>query len=261
MIDWIGRSFLGRTLASFGGYAAFIGRYFATAVRPPYELRQILRHIDELGTYSTPLVLVTNFLIGAILALQARPTMEDFGAAGFLPALITRSLTIELAPVITALIVAGRVSSGIGAELGSMRVTEQIDAMECSGVDPFNYLVTTRVTAMIILMPILTLMADFVGIFGSWVAEAIAVGATMELYYQKVQQFLYTWDVLPGVLKTALFGIAIGIIGSYKGFNTAAGTQGVGRATTSAVVLSSLWILILDLLVVQLVIKMRPDYL
>lgn len=251
---------IGRSLTSFGGYTSFLLRYFATVFRPPYEWKQVVRHIDELGTYSAPLVIITNFLIGAILALQARPTMEDFGAAGFLPALVTRSLTIELCPVITALIVAGRVSSGIGAELGSMRVTEQIEAMECSGVDPFNYLVTTRITAMVILMPILTIIADFVGIYGSYVAEWIATGATLELYYQKVQEYLLFWDVVPGIAKTALFGFIIALIGAYKGFNTESGTQGVGRATTSAVVLASLWILIIDLLVVRLLITFRPDF-
>ncbi len=248
-----------RMIVSFGGYASFVARYFATVLRPPYEWKQVIRHIDELGTYSTPLVMITNFLIGAILALQARPTMEDFGAAGFIPALVTRSLTIELAPVITALIVAGRVASGIGAEIGSMRVTEQIDAMECSGVDPFNYLVTTRITAMVILLPILTTIADFVGIFGSYVAEFIATGATLELYYQKVQEYLLFWDVFPGIFKTSFFGFAIALIGAYKGFNTESGTQGVGRATTSAVVLSSLWILVIDLLIVKLLITFRPD--
>ncbi|MGE3801321.1 MAG: MlaE family ABC transporter permease [Candidatus Kapaibacterium sp.] len=248
-----------KAVISSGDYARFIGKYFKTVFKPPYEWKQVLRHVDELGTYSTPLVLITNFLIGAILALQARPTMEDFGAAGFLPALVTRSLTIELSPVITALIVAGRVSSGIGAELGSMRVTEQIDAMECSGVDPYNYLVTTRITAMVILMPILTIMADFIGIFGSFVAEFIATGATLQLYYQKVQEYLLFWDVIPGIMKTALFGFAIALIGAYKGFNTESGTQGVGRATTSAVVLASLWILVIDLLVVKLLVTFRPD--
>ena len=252
-------NFFSRAIVSFGGYASFVLRYFATVFRPPYEWKQVVRHIDELGTFSTPLVMITNFLIGAILALQARPTMEDFGAAGFLPALVTRSLTIELAPVITALIVAGRVASGIGAEIGSMRVTEQIDAMECSGVDPFNYLVTTRVTAMVILLPILTTIADFVGIFGSYVAEFVATGATLELYYQKVQEYLFFWDVVPGILKTAFFGFAIGLIGAYKGFHTDSGTQGVGRATTSAVVLSSLWILVIDLFIVKLLITFRPD--
>lgn len=250
--------FLLSSIQQFGGYTSYLFRYFATVFRPPYELKQVLRHIDELGTYSTPLVMITNFLIGAILALQARPTMEDFGAAGFLPALVTRSLTIELCPVITGLIVAGRVSSGIGAELGSMRVTEQIEAMETSGVDPFKYLVTTRITAMIILMPILTIIADFVGIFGSYVAEFIATGATMKLYYQKVAEYLFFWDVFPGVMKTAFFGLAIALIGSYKGFNTEFGTQGVGKATTSAVVLSSLWILVIDLLIVKLVITLVP---
>ena len=253
------RGFLSGMIISFGSYSRFIGKFFRTAFKPPYEWKQVVRHIDELGTYSTPLVLITNFLIGAILALQARPTMEDFGAAGFLPALVTRSLTIELSPVITALIVAGRVSSGIGAELGSMRVTEQIEAMECSGVDPYNYLVTTRIIAMIILMPILTIMADFVGIFGSFIAEFIATGATMKLYYQKVQDYLFFWDVVPGILKTSFFGFAIALIGAYKGFNTESGTQGVGRATTSAVVLASLWILIVDLLVVKLLVTFRPD--
>lgn len=248
-----------RVIISFGGYASFIMRYFATLLRPPYEWKQVIRHVDELGTFSTPLVMITNFLIGAILALQARPTMEDFGAAGFLPALVTRSLVIELVPVITALIVAGRVASGIAAEIGSMRVTEQIDAMKCSGVDPYNYLVTTRITAMVILLPILTTIADFVGIFGSYVAELVATGASIELYYQKVQEYLYFWDVVPGILKTAFFGFAIALIGSYKGFHTESGTQGVGRATTSAVVLASLWILVIDVFIVKLLITFRPD--
>lgn len=255
-----GESSLSRNLiVEFGRYAQFAGRFFTTVFRPPYEWRQVFRHVDELGTYSVPLVLVTNFLIGAILALQARPTMEQFGAAGFLPALLTRSLVIELCPVITALIVAGRVASGIGAELGSMKVTEQIEAMECSGVDPYNYLVTTRIVALLILMPILTMLADFIGIFGGYIAERIETGATMELFYQSVQEFLYFWDVVPGILKTMFFGFTIALIGAYKGFNATSGTEGVGRATTSAVVVASLWILIIDLILVKLVVTYRPD--
>lgn len=248
-----------RKLIELGNYIQFAGKFFTTVLKPPYEWRQVFRHIDELGTYSAPLVIITNFLIGAILALQARPTMEQFGAAGFLPALLTRSLVIELCPVITALIVAGRVASGIGAELGSMKVTEQIEAMECSGVDPYNYLVTTRINALLILMPVLTLVADFVGIFGGYIAERLETGATMELFYQGVQEYLYFWDVVPGVLKTMFFGYAIAVIGAYKGFNATSGTQGVGKATTSAVVLSSLWILIIDLILVKLVVTYRPD--
>lgn len=248
-----------RKLAEFGQYAQFIGHYFRTVFKPPYEWRQVMRHIDELGTYSIPLVIVTNFLIGAILALQSRPTMEQFGAGGFVPALLTRSLVIELSPVITALIVAGRVASGIGAELGSMKVTEQIEAMECSGVDPYNFLVTTRVNALLILMPLLTMIADFVGIFGGYFAERLETGATLTYFYQQVIEYLYFWDVVPGILKTMFFGFAIALIGSYKGFNATSGTQGVGRATTSAVVLASLWILVIDLILVKLVITYRPD--
>lgn len=248
-----------RQLVEFGRYAQFIGQYFRTVFKPPYEWRQVLRHIDELGTYSIPLVIVTNFLIGAILALQSRPTMEQFGAGGLVPALLTRSLVIELSPVITALIVAGRVASGIGAELGSMKVTEQIEAMECSGVDPYNYLVTTRINALIILMPLLTMIADFVGIFGGYFAESIESGATLTYFYQQVVEYLYFWDVVPGILKTMFFGFAIAVIGSYKGFHATSGTQGVGRATTSAVVLASLWILVVDLILVKLVITYRPD--
>lgn len=246
-------------LLKFGHYGQFIVRYFKTVARPPYEWKQVLRHIDELGTYSIPLVLITNFLIGAILTLQARPTMEQFGAVGFLPALVTRSLLIELCPVITALIVAGRVASGIGAELGSMKVTEQIEAMECSGVDPFNYLVTTRVNALLILMPALTLLADFIGIYGAYIAEWLESGATMELFYQQVSDYLYFWDVVPGFMKTSFFGFAIAMIGAYKGFNATSGTEGVGKATTSAVVIASLWILIIDIVIVKLVITYRPD--
>ncbi len=169
------------------------------------------------------------------------------------------SMIIELSPVITALIVAGRVASGIGAELGSMKVTEQIEAMECSGVDPYNYLVTTRINALIILMPLLTMIADFVGIFGGFFAESVTSGSTLVYFYQQVVEYLYFWDVVPGILKTAFFGFAIALIGSYKGFHATSGTQGVGKATTSAVVLASLWILVVDLILVKLVITYRPD--
>lgn len=254
-----GGGLIRRKLTELGNYTQFAGKFFTTVLKPPYEWRQVLRHIDELGTYSAPLVIITNFLIGAILSLQARPTMEQFGAAGFLPALLTRSLVMELCPVITALIVAGRVASGIGAELGSMKVTEQIEAMECSGVDPYNFLVTTRINALLILMPTLTLLADFVGIFGGYMAEWIETGSSMTLFYQGVMEYLYFWDVVPGVLKTTFFGFAIALIGSYKGFNATSGTEGVGKATTSAVVLSSLWILIIDLILVKLVFTYRPD--
>ncbi len=253
------RGALGHAVSELGGYVYFIGRFFRTVLLPPYEFRQTIRHIDDLGALSLPLVTITNFIMGLILAFQSRPTMEKFGATAFLPALVTRSIVRELGPVITALIVAGRVASGISAELGSMKVTEQIEAMECSGVDPYRYLVTPRILALIFLMPMLTLYADFVGILGSYVAEWLSTGSTFRYYYGQVVEALFFGDVVPGVLKTAAFGFAIAVIGCYKGFHAGGGTEGVGRATTSAVVLASLWIILIDMILVKIAITYIPE--
>lgn len=244
---------------AFGSYTEFILRFLRTAFSPPYELRQIVRHIDDFGAMSLPLIAVVNFIMGLILAMQSRPTMQKFGAAAFIPAMVTISIVRELGPVITALLIAGRVASGIGAELGSMKVTEQIDAMECSGVDPYNYLVTTRVIALALLMPLITLYAEFIGIFGSYVAEFLATGVTIRYYYGQVIESLAFIDVVPSLLKTIAFGFAIAIIGAHKGFHTEAGTEGVGRATTSAVVLSSLWIILIDMVLVKITITYLPN--
>jgi phospholipid/cholesterol/gamma-HCH transport system permease protein len=250
--------YLKTLILAFGSYMGFVGRFFRTVLRPPYEFGQVVRHVDDLGALSLPLISTANFIMGMILALQSRPVMEKFGAAAFIPAMVTTSITRELGPVITALLVAGRVGSGIGAELGSMKVTEQIDAMETSGVDPYKYLVSTRVLALMILMPLLTLYAEFVGIFGSYIAEFISTGASLRYYYGQVVDSLYFNDVIPGLLKTIAFGFAIAIIGSYKGFTTSSGTEGVGRATTSAVVLSSLWIILIDMVLVKITVTYFP---
>jgi phospholipid/cholesterol/gamma-HCH transport system permease protein len=237
-----------------GSYMYFIGRFFKTVLKPPYEFRQVVRHIDDLGAMSLPLISFINFIMGLILTMQSRPTMQKFGATAFIPAMVTASITRELGPVITALIVAGRVGSGISAELSSMKVTEQIDALETSGVDPYNYLVTTRVIALVILMPVLTVYAEFVGILGSYIAEWFAVRVTLRYFYGQVIDSLYFSDFMPGILKTITFGFAIAIIGCYKGFHAGAGTEGVGRATTSAVVSSSLWILLIDMVLVRITV-------
>ncbi len=241
---------------NFGGYTIFLGRFFKTVFLPPYEFGQVIRHIDQLGAMSLPLIAVINFIMGLILAMQSRPTMEEFGAQAFIPALVTISLLREIAPVITALIVAGRVGSSIGAEIGSMKVTEQIEALEAMGVDAYNYLVTTRVIAMMILMPALTLFADFVGIVGSYVAEFLTTGVTVHYYYNQVLAALWFLDLVPGVAKTIPFGFAIAIIGCYKGFTATSGTEGVGRATSSAVVLASLWIILIDMVIVRLTLPL-----
>lgn len=227
-------------------------RFFRYVLVPPYEWGQVRKHLDDLGAKSIPLLTIVGLIMGLILALQTRPTLDRFGAGGFLPAMLALTIVRELGPVITALIVAGRVSSGIGAEVGSMKVTEQIDALEVSGVDPFNYLVVTRVVACSLIMPLLTAYVDFLGIFGGYLAEWISYSSSMQLYFTEVLQSLEFNDIIPGVGKTIAFGYIIGIIGAYQGFNTTRGTEGVGNAATTAVVLASLNIIFLDMIIIQL---------
>ncbi len=219
---------------------------------PPYEWTQVRKHMDELGAKSMPLLTSVGFIMGLILALQSRPVLDRFGAGSFLPSMIAITVVRELGPVIAALIVAGRVSSGIGAELGSMKVTEQIDALEVSAVDPFNYLVVTRVLACIIMMPLLTAYVDFLSILGGYFAELLAGNSTFQLYFTEVILGLRLTDIIPGVGKTAVFGYIIGIIGAFQGYNTNRGTEGVGKAATTAVVLASLNIIFVDMVIVQL---------
>ncbi len=234
------------------GITTFGLRFFRYVFVPPYEWGQVRKHLDELGSKSLPLLTIVGVIMGLILALQSRPTLDRFGAGGFLPAMLALTIVRELGPVITALIVAGRVSSGIGAEVGSMKVTEQIDALEVSAVDPFNYLVVTRVLACSIILPLLTAYVDFLAIFGGYISEWISSNSSMQLYFNEVVQSLRFYDVLPGIGKTIAFGYIIGVIGSYQGFNAARGTEGVGRAATSAVVLASLNIIFLDMVIIQL---------
>ncbi len=234
------------------GITMFGLKFFRYVFVPPYEFGQVRKHLDELGAKSIPLLTVVGVIMGLILALQSRPTLDRFGAGGFLPAMIALTIVRELGPVITALIVAGRVSSGIGAEVGSMKVTEQIDALEVSAVDPFNYLVVTRVLACSLILPLLTAYVDFLAIFGGYVAEWISYNSSLQLYFTEVVESLRFYDVLPGIGKTIAFGYIIGVIGAYQGFNANRGTEGVGRAATSAVVLSSLNIIFLDMIIIQL---------
>jgi phospholipid/cholesterol/gamma-HCH transport system permease protein len=239
-------------LESLYGLTMFGLRYVRYAVRPPFELSQVRKHLDELGAKSMPLLTAVGLIMGIILALQSRPVLDRFGAGYFLPSMIAITMVREMGPVITALIVAGRVSSGIGAELGSMKVTEQIDALEVSAIDPFNYLVVTRVTACIIMMPLLTSYVDFLAIFGGYLAEFVEGNSSLQLYFSEVVTGLRFTDILPGVGKTAVFGFIIGIVGAYQGYTTNRGTEGVGKAATTAVVLASLNIIFVDMVIVQL---------
>lgn len=190
--------------------------------------------------------------MGLVLTIQSRPTMSKFGAESWLPSMVSLSLIREIAPVVTALICAGKIASGIGAELGSMKVTEQIDAMEVSAINPYKYLVVSRILATTIMVPILVIFADFVGIYGGYVGFNIHGSMNLFRYFSDVVEHLEFLDVMPAVIKTFFFGFVIGLIGCYKGFNAASGTASVGIAANEAVVAASLSIFIIDMLAVQI---------
>ena len=247
-----------RFLEQTGSLTVFALRFVPNVFIPPYELGEVRRHLDDLGSKSIPLAAITGFIVGLIIAMQTRPTLFRFGADSFLPAMVAISFVRELGPVITALIVAGRVSSGIGAELGSMRVTEQIDAIEVSGIDPYKFLVVTRVLACVLLQPLLTAIVNAIGLFGSYVAIALESSTSWPLYWDSVVQSLTFADLIPGLAKTAIFGFIIGIVGCHQGFNAKGGTVGVGRASTTAVVLSSMLIIFTDMILVKLTVWIWP---
>ncbi|MBZ0201316.1 MAG: ABC transporter permease [Ignavibacteriaceae bacterium] len=229
-------------------------RFFKGVFVPPYEFGEIKKHMNDLGIKTMPIVSVMGVIIGLVLSMQTLPVLRRFGAESFLPAMVSLSVIRELGPVLTALIFAGRVSSGIGAELGSMRVTEQIDAMEVSAINPFKYLVVTRILACTLILPILTLYVNFLALTGAYFATALSQGMNLQLYVQSVVKALEFTDLIPGIAKTFFFGYIVGLVGSYKGFTTKNGTVGVGQASTSAVVLSSLLILLSDMVLVKITV-------
>ncbi len=230
----------------------FTLRFFKEAVKPPYEFNEVMKQSFLIGYKSLPLVAITGFIIGLVLTIQSRPTLAKFGSESLLPAMVAVSIIREIGPVITALIFAGKVGSGIGAELASMNVTEQIDAMKVSDTNPFKYLVVTRVVSATLMLPILVILADGVGLLGSFVGVNIKGTVSSYLFFSQIFQSLEFQDLLPAIVKTFFFGFAIGLIGSYKGYNSNKGTEGVGLAANSAVVLSSLMVFIIDMIAVQI---------
>ena len=244
--------------ATITGLTLFSFEFIKQVFIPPYEINETKKHMDELGVKTFPIVSITGFIIGFVLAMQSQPVLQRFGATDFLPATVALSVVRELGPVITALIFAGRVSSGIGAELGSMRVTEQIDAMEVSAIDPFRYLVVTRVIATTMILPILTIYVIFLAIIGGYVALILTESMSFTYYQNSVVSAIEFADLIPGVGKTFAFGFIVGIVGAYKGFTATGGTEGVGRASTTSVVISSLLILLVDMVLVKISIWLWP---
>ena len=230
----------------------FTIHFFKEVFKPPYEFNELLKQSFLIGYKSLPLVSVTAFIMGLVMTIQSRPTMVKFGAESWLPAMVAISTIREIGPVITALICAGRVGSGIGAELATMKVTEQIDAMMVSGINPFKYVVVTRIFAATLMIPLLAIFADVASLFGSFLANNLKGDVSFQLYFLQVFQGLTFTDVIPAVIKTFFFGFAIGLVGCYQGYNADEGTQGVGKAANSAVVMSSFVIFIIDMIAVQI---------
>ena len=229
-----------------GRYFLLLGRLFAWTPRPPYDFRELLRQMVRVGFDSIPVVLLTAMFTGMVMALETFTTLRRFSAENYVGSLVALSMVRELSSVLSGLIVAGRVGSAMGAELGTMRVTEQIDALEVMATDPVHYLVVPRVWAATIMMPFLVIMADGVGIFGGYLVSVVLMGANPVSYMSNTYQFMDVPDVTAGLIKAAVFGFLFASIGCQQGFDTTGGAEGVGRATTSAVVLGSIAIIIAD---------------
>jgi len=230
----------------------FMARATKETFSRDFEFKEFWRQCFQIGNKSLPLVSITGIIMGVVLTIQSRPVLVDFGAVTLLPGMVAISIIREMGPVITALICAGKIGSGMGAELGSMKVSEQIDAMEVSSTNPMRYLVVTRVLAATLMIPLLILYADAVGIFGSWAGANIKGDVSFVLFFNQAFGPVEFIDFLPAVVKSFFFGGVIGFVGCYKGYTAGRGTESVGAAANSAVVLSSLLVIIVDMIAVQI---------
>ena len=235
-----------------GDVSRFAFRFFREVFRPPMELKEVFRQCYEVGYRSIPLVAATAVIMGLVLTIQSRPTLVEFGAESWLPSMVAISIIREIGPVITALICAGKIGSGIGAELGSMRVTEQIDAMEVSGINPFKFLVVTRVMATTLMLPLLVILADAIALHGAFIGVNLKGTVSYTLFFSQIFERLSFGDIIPSVTKSFFFGYVIGLIGCYMGYHSKKGTKGVGRSANSAVVIASLLVFVIDLIAVQI---------
>jgi len=250
-----GHQFLEET----GNLARFAGRFFARFWRRPFEGRELITQMDDVGTKSLPLVGVTGLSIGIVLAMQSRGTLARFGAEAVLPNMLALSVVKEIGPVITSLVLAGRLGAGFAAELGSMKVTEQIDAMEAAALKPFHYLVVTRVLACVIMFPIMTILVDTIALTGGYFESYLATGMHWRMFVDAAFQSLRLSDVIVDTMKTSVFGFIVGIVACYRGYNVQGGTREVGQSAMQSVVLASLLILVADVVVVRLSIMLFGD--
>ena len=239
-------------LTDIGGLSLFITQIVRETFSRDFEFKEFLRQCFKIGNKSLPLIAITGAIMGIVMTIQSRPALVEFGAVTMLPGMVALSIIREIGPVITALICAGKIGSGMGAELGSMKVSEQIDAMEVSATNPIRYLVVTRVLAATLMLPILVLFADAFGIFGSWVGANIKGNVILVLFISQAFSPIDFMDFFPALIKSFVFGAVIGIIGCYKGYHAGRGTESVGIAANSAVVASSLLVIVVDMIAVQI---------
>jgi len=251
-------SHLVRFFESVGEFGIFCGRLARAAFVPPFEWQEFVHQLEEVGSRSALLVALAGAATGVVLSLETRDSLIRFGAKSLLPATVIISIVKESGPIITALVVGGRVGAGIGAELGAMKVTEQIDAIEASAVNPYKFLVATRVLACVLMLPLLTLVTDFCGIIMGWVTNTLIEPISLRLFIVSGFKHLTFNDFLPSTFKTAVFGFIIGVIGCFQGMRAKGGTQGVERSATSTVVLSALLIILTDVFLVRFISVFFP---
>ena len=238
----------------FGDLGIFSWRALHAAVTPPYEWRELIRQLDEVGSKSFPLVALAGAAVGVIISLEARYSLGRFGAKSLFPSTLVYSVIQVMGPIITGLVVSGRVGAGIGAELASMKVTEQIDALEASAINPFRYLVATRILACILMLPLLTLAADACGVVTGWFAQAMVEPLTFHKFIENGFRGATFNAFLPPTFKTAVYGLIIGLIACFQGMRTQGGAEGVGRAATNSVVLGSLFLILADVVLVKFIL-------
>ncbi len=245
-------------LAVVGDFARFAGRALRQAWVPPYELREVVRHLFEMGLRSTPLIAVSGFAVGIVLSMHTRASLARFGAEALIPAGLGIALVRETGPLTAGLLLSGRIGAGIGAELAAMKVSEQIDALEALAVDSFRYLVVTRVVACVVAVPILTTIMNFTGMLGGYTAEKAATGIGLQAYFREAFSLVQFSDWIPATLKTAAFGFVIAIVGSYLGVNASRGTEGVGQASTRSVVMGSILLIAVNVILVRIIFFFYP---
>lgn len=239
---------------------AFVMRFFKEAFVPPFHFREFIRQCFNVGYKSLALISITGFITGLVFTKQSRPSLSDFGATSWLPSLVAIAIVRALAPLVTALICAGKVGSNIGAELGSMKVTEQIDAMEVSAINPYKYLVVTRVLATTLMLPLLMFYTAFVGLMGSFLDVHANEQTSLTSFFENAFSSITFLDYWASVVKALVYGFTIGMVGSYKGFNAGNGTTGVGIAANSAVVVSMFLIFIEEVVIVQISNYLRAGF-